>query len=140
MMLLVASTNVKAQTNAQRDWTNVIDAIAMIESGGNPKAHNKNGDCAGLLQITPVLVMEINNQLKARKINKKYSKADRYNPQKSKEMFVWFQKFFNKSGDVEKAVRMWNGGIGYKIKSTNGYYKKFLKYYHPKTVIRRGKK
>lgn len=36
------------------DWTKVIEAIIMVESGGNPRA--KSGNSVGAMQITPVLV------------------------------------------------------------------------------------
>ena len=111
------------------DWSKLIDAIAMVESKGNPKAHNKVGDCAGLLQITPGLVKQCNIWLKQKKSSKRYTLADRYNVKKSKEMFVMVQSYYNKTNDVEKAIRIWNGGPGYTKSGTNGYYKKVMKYY-----------
>ena len=118
--------------NAQKeqfDWNPVMDAIIQVESKGNPKAHNKNGDCAGILQITPGLVKQCNTWLKAKKSKKRYTLTDRYNVQKSKEMCVMVQSYYNKSNDVEKAIRIWNGGPGYTIKGTNGYFNKVMKYY-----------
>ena len=111
------------------DWSKLIDAIAMVESKGNPKAHNRVGDCAGLLQITPGLVKQCNIWLKQKKSSKRYTLADRYNVKKSKEMFVMVQSYYNKTNDVEKAIRIWNGGPGYTKSGTNGYYKKVMKYY-----------
>jgi len=114
------------------DWNLVMDAIIQVESKGNPKAHNKNGDCAGILQITPGLVKQCNIWLKAKKSKKRYTLSDRYNVKKSKEMFVMVQKHYNKSNNVEKAIRVWNGGPGYTLEGTNGYYRKVMKYYNKK--------
>lgn len=116
----------------QFDWKPVMDAIIQVESKGNPKAHNKNGDCAGILQITPGLVKQCNAWLKAKKSKKRYTLADRYNVKKSKEIFVMVQSYYNKSNDIEKAIRIWNGGPGYTIKGTNGYFNKVMKYYKGK--------
>jgi len=113
----------------QFDWNPVMDAIIQVESKGNSKAHNKNGDCAGILQITPVLVKQCNAWLKAKKSKKRYTLSDRYNVKKSKEMFIMTQKHYNKSNNVERAIRIWNGGPGYTVKGTNEYYKKVMKYY-----------
>ena len=111
------------------DWSRVIDAIAKVESKGNPKAHNPIGDCAGILQITPGLVKQCNTWLKVKKSKKRYTLRDRYNVSKSKEMFEMYQHYLNPSNDVEKAIRIWNGGHGYSVSKTNGYLKKVMKYY-----------
>ena len=129
--MLMASLTVNAQNEGESyDWSKLIDAIAMVESKGNPKAFNPNGNCAGLLQITPGLVKQCNIWFQAKKSKKRYTLADRYNVQKSKEMFVMVQSYYNKTNDVEKAIRIWNGGPGYTIKGTNGYLKKVMKYYN----------
>lgn len=111
------------------DWSRVIDAIAKVESKGNPKAHNPIGDCAGILQITPGLVKQCNTWLKVKKSKKRYTLRDRYNVSKSKEMFEMYQHYLNPSNDVEKAIRIWNGGPGYSVSKTNGYLKKVMTYY-----------
>jgi soluble lytic murein transglycosylase-like protein len=105
-----------------RDWSMVTAAIAQVESKGNPRA--VNGDAVGLLQIRPILVRDINRILKLRKSSKRYTLNDRYNPQKSREMFEIYQSYYNPSGSVERAIRLWNGGSGYTNKGTQGYYNK----------------
>ena len=127
-VLLMLPISMGAQKE-QFDWKPVMDAIIQVESKGNPKAYNKNGDCAGILQITPGLVKQCNAWLKAKKSKKRYTLADRYNVKKSKEIFVMVQSYYNKSNDIEKAIRIWNGGPGYTIKGTNGYFNKVMKYY-----------
>ena len=106
------------------DWNPVMDAIIQVESDGNPRA--VSGNSVGVMQITPVLVKECNDILKKQKSNKRYTLDDRYSVEKSKEMFLLIQKYFNPENNVEKAIRSWNGGIKYSVKATNKYYKKVL--------------
>lgn len=109
------------------NWTNVINAIAMVESANNPKAIGKGGS-VGLLQITPILVKECNNILQERKLTKRYTLQDRLNPDKSKEMFILIQEKYNPTNNIEKAIRLWNGGPNYSIKGTQKYLNKVRKY------------
>ena len=44
-------------------------------------------------------------------------------------MFILIQEFYNPGRDIEKAIRLWNGGPNYGIRSTQGYYNKVMKYY-----------
>ena len=109
----------------QFDWSAVMEAIILVESEGNPNA--VSGNSVGAMQITPILVRECNNILKARGSEKRYTLADRYNVEKSKEMFLLIQSEYNKQNDVEKAIRTWNGGPRYSVRATNGYYQKVLR-------------
>ena len=130
MSILTLTTN--AQTNESYDWSKVIEAIIKVESKGNEKAYNPNGNCAGILQITPILVKECNQIFKRKSVNKHYTLNDRYNAEKSKEMFIMLQEHFNPEHNVEKAIRCWNCGFygnGWKTKSL-GYYKKVMKHYN----------
>lgn len=114
------------------DWSKVMNAIIQVESGGNEKAYNKDGDCVGVLQITPILVRECNDILKKQKSNKRYTLNDRWNAKKSKEMFVLLQNHFNKEHNVEKAIKCWNSTFyakDYKSRSKE-YYKKVMRYYN----------
>ena len=129
--MLTLSISVAAQEKAKSyDWTRVINAIIQVESKGNAKAHNPNGDCCGILQITRVLVRDVNEYLKIKGSSKRYTLADRYNVQKSKEMFILYQERHNPGHNVEKAIRIWNGGPFYSVAKTNGYYRKVMKYYN----------
>ena len=96
------------------DWNPVMDAIIQVESEGNPRA--VSGNSVGVMQITPVLVKECNNILQKQKSNKRYTLDDRYSVEKSKEMFLLIQKYFNPENNVEKAIRSWNGGMKYSIR------------------------
>lgn len=106
------------------NWNPVIDAIIQVESGGNPNA--KSGNSIGVMQITPILVKECNIILEKRKSKKRYTMADRYSVEKSKEMFLLIQSYHNQENNVEKAIRAWNGGPKYSVKATNRYFKKVM--------------
>ena len=111
--------------SSEFDWNPVMDAIIQIESEGNPKA--VSGNSVGVMQITPILVEECNNILKKQKSKKRFTLADRYSVEKSKEMFLLIQSFHNPTNSIEKAIRSWNGGIRYSVRATNRYYKKVMK-------------
>ena len=107
------------------DWEPVMKAIIQIESEGDTKA--VSGNSCGAMQITPILVKECNNILSNLKIKKRFSLKDRYDLNKSKEMFVIIQSYFNPTNDIEKAIRSWNGGPRYSKRKTQGYYEKVMK-------------
>ncbi len=118
---------VKQLTSKEFDWDRLIKAIIQVESGGNPRA--VGGNSAGILQITPVCLQDCNNILQQKKINKKYTMKDRFNVEKSIEMFKLYQGKYNPGNNVEKAIRLWNGGPRYSVKATEGYYRKVMSHY-----------
>ena len=131
MALAMACLTASAAGNATKstktsgfNWNPVMDAIIQVESGGDPKA--VSGNSVGAMQITPILVKDCNNILKKQKSKKQYTMNDRYSVEKSKEMFLIIQKYYNPENNVEKAIRSWNGGVKYSVKATNRYYKKVL--------------
>ncbi len=126
VMAFLTMTNRSFAQNSEYDWSSVVDAIMMVESRGNVNA--RNGIYCGPLQISPVLVSEVNNILKRRNISKRYSLGDRFNMQKSKEMFVIIQSYYNPKNNVERAIRMWQGGINYKVSRTQRYFEKVMSY------------
>lgn len=106
------------------DWTPVMEAIIEVESGGNSRA--VSGNSAGVMQITPVLVEQCNIIMKRRKSKKRYRLSDRFSVAKSKEMFLLIQSYFNPTNNVEKAIRMWNGGLNYSLKRTQRYFERVM--------------
>ena len=103
-----------------------MDAIIQVESGGNRMA--KNGNQVGAMQITPIAVAECNKILKLRNSSKRYTLADRFSIEKSKEMFVLIQSFHNPTNNVEQAIRAWNGGPRYSVQKTQRYYEKVMRH------------
>ena len=112
------------------DWSRVINAIIQVESEGNPKAYNPIGNCAGIMQITPIVVKQCNIWLEKEKSKKRYTLNDRYNVRKSKEMFIMYQEHINPSHNIEKAIRSWNGGPNYSVSKTNKYYNNVMAKYN----------
>ena len=126
-VLMVCSVKSSAKTNESSfDWTPVINAIIQVESGGNPRA--VSGPSCGAMQITPICVKECNRILEMRKSKKRYTLNDRFDVQKSKEMFLLLQSFFNRNNDVEHAIRSWNGGQHYSRRATQRYYEKVMRH------------
>ena len=107
------------------DWNPVMDAIIQVESGGDTKA--VSGNSVGAMQITPILVEDCNLILQKQKSKKLYTLKDRYSVEKSKEMFLLIQRYYNPTNSIEKAIRSWNGGVHYSVRATNRYYKKVMK-------------
>ena len=124
MTTFAGGRTTKSATTSGFDWNPVMDAIILVESEGNPKA--VSGNSVGAMQITPILVRECNNILEKQKSKKRYTMNDRFSVEKSKEMFLLIQKYFNPENNVEKAIRSWNGGVKYSVKATNKYYRKVL--------------
>ena len=124
-LTVFAGGNAKSATKTSGfDWNPVMDAIIQVESEGDPKA--VSGNSVGAMQITPILVKDCNDILKKQKSKKRYTMADRYSVAKSKEMFLIIQKYYNPENNIEKAIRLWNGGVKYTKRATNRYYKKVL--------------
>ena len=120
-----AEGNAKSTQTSGFDWTPVMEAIIQVESEGNPNA--VSGNSVGVMQITPILVKDCNDILKRQKSKKQFTMQDRYSVAKSKEMFLLIQSWYNPHNNVEKAIRLWNGGVNYKIKSTQRYYEKVMR-------------
>lgn len=100
----------------------VINAIAKVESDNNPKA--RNGIYVGLLQISPGCLRDCNNILKDKGDTLRFKLSDRYDSEKSKQMFILYQEKYNPDFDIDKAIRIWNGGPGYSVSKTNRYLSK----------------
>lgn len=131
-MFFTSLTSVGAQNieedsifnTSAENWNKLIEAIIQVESGGNSRA--RSGSSVGILQITPICVKVCNNILRTRK----YSLSDRYSPEKSKEMFALIQNKYNPKHNIERAIRLWNGGPRYSMKNTNRYFNKVMKYFN----------
>jgi uncharacterized protein with PIN domain len=103
----------------------LITAIIEIESGNNPNAYNKIENAVGVLQIRPIMVREVNRVLKLQRNPIRYTLSDRWNREKSIEMFKVIRNYHFKDASNEKIARCWNGGLrGYLKKSTEKYWAK----------------
>ena len=110
--------------------SNLTEAIIQVESVGNDSAYNKSEDAVGCLQIRPIMVREVNRLLKKRKDPKRYTLLNRWDRQKSIEMFLVFTKNISK---FEAKARCWNGGPKGMTKSAT------IKYWNKvKTILTKG--
>ena len=127
LLLIVSMSLIANMLHAKAssfNWNPVMDAIIQVESEGNPRA--VSGNSVGVMQITPILVEDCNQILKRQKSKKRYTLADRYSVEKSKEMFLLIQKYYNPTNSIEKAIRSWNGGVNYSVRATNRYFQKVM--------------
>lgn len=129
LMLLNCSTFSVIAQNTNVDYSRLITAIGTVESKLNDKA--VSGVHAGFLQISKVTVAECNRINKIKKVSKRYTLQDRFNHQKSIEMFHVIQGFYNPKGDLHYAILLWNEGSSAmdKAKRKTSYYNKVMKVY-----------
>ena len=111
-----------------------LNKIMMIESSGNPLAHNKKDDSRGLFQITPICLKEYNNFHKI-----KYSMDDLWNASISTKIAKWYiekripqmLRYFKKPVTTKNIIIAYNAGINYVVKNlplpriTKLYLKKY---------------
>ena len=103
---LVIDINANETTDEIDHWELLKHKIITVESEYNPSVIGDGGKAVGLLQIHPIMVREVNRILG----EKTYTYNDRYDPEKSIEMFEIYQSHYNPDKDLELAVRLWNGG------------------------------
>ena len=120
---------VEIQTKPVVKYSNLIEALIQVESRGiedvKGDLHLKGGPSVGVLQIRPVMVREVNRILKILKIKKRFKLEDRYDREKSIEMFTIWRDFHHPNGDFETIARNWNGGPkGYLKPRTVKYWMK----------------
>lgn len=105
----------------------LLNAIAYVESKFDTTAVGTSQD-GGLLQITPILVKDINKILEQRGDTLRYTLEDRFSPMKSIEMFYIYHEHY-KNTKPENIARSWNAGPKWYTKDslTNGYWNKVQK-------------
>ena len=103
----------------------IVIGMIQVESNGNDSAYNKFEDAVGCLQIRPIMVREVNRILKKKGEKYRFKMKDRWNREKSLEMF-WVWKDYHHSNSTDEVIaRNWNGGPnGYNKKSTEKYWEK----------------
>ena len=91
----------------------LIDALIMVESRGNDSAvgdTHLSEPSVGVLQIRPIMVREVNRILKLKGTKHRYKLKDRWDRDKSIEMFMIWKEFHHNDSDFESIARSWNGG------------------------------
>jgi len=102
----------------------LLMAVMAVESNFDSMAYNSKENAAGVLQIRPIMVREVNRLLG----ENKYTLKDRWNKAKSIEMFNVIRSHLKGASD-EKIARTWNGGYnGKNIPQTLQYWNKVKQY------------
>lgn len=81
-------------------------AICWVESRNDPRAYNPAEDAAGIAQIRPCYVRDVNEYLGA----PVFGLADRYDPEASRAMFETYMERYCRDGGPEQWARCHNGG------------------------------
>jgi len=84
-------------------------AFMRLESKFKERAVNQRTGARGILQITPVMIREVNKICKRYSKTWKYTWADAWSPEKSIEIWYIVQTVKNPNYDLEKAVKIWFG-------------------------------
>ena len=106
----------------------LLNAVMAVESNFDSMAYNEKENAAGVLQIRPIMVREVNRLLG----EDKYTLKDRWSKAKSIEMFNVIRSHTKNPTD-EMIARNWNGGWnGHKKQSTIKYWVKVKKQFKNK--------
>lgn len=107
-------------------WEVFTRALIQTESGGNPNAIGKTND-VGILQLTPIYVRDAN-----RIAHSQYTLDDRYDVEKSLEMFTIINDHYNPDHDIDKAIQLHNPTAGdWYMKRVKKYMAEQLSEYAP---------
>jgi len=103
----------------------VVIGMIQVESNGNDSAYNKSEEAVGCLQIRPIMVREVNRILKKQGKEHRFKMKDRWDRNKSLDMFWVWKDYHHPNSEDEVIARNWNGGPnGYIKKSTEKYWEK----------------
>lgn len=106
----------------------VLNAMIIVESGGDKNAHAKSEQAVGILQIRPIMIREVNRILRINKSKIRYRKKDRWSREKSIEIFMIVYNYHHIGKSFEEVARFWNGGhYGMKKEITKIYWEKVKK-------------
>ena len=109
----------------QRVPQDIVMSMIQVESNGNDSAYNKSEEAAGCLQIRPIMVREVNRILRKNGDIRRFKLKDRWDREKSLQMFWVWRDYHHPNSNDEVIARNWNGGPnGYKKKSTEKYWEK----------------
>ena len=103
----------------------ITSALIYVESRGNDRAYNSSEEAVGCLQIRPIMVREVNRILKKTGKEERFDLEDRWDREKSLEMFHIWREYHHPNSTDEVIARNWNGGPnGFNKESTLKYWKK----------------
>jgi hypothetical protein len=125
IILMLVCLNVAAPPNQTliifesepiRPFEAILRACIEVESSGDRFAYNSIERATGILQITPVRLLDFNIQS-----GKHYTQKDCFDIEVSKEIFFWYVSKCDYR-DIKSMAVAWNG-----ISKENKYYAKILK-------------
>mgnify|MGYP006439494831 CR=1 FL=1 len=107
----------------------LLTALIFVESRGNDSAigdrHLVGNEAVGALQIRPIMVREVNRILHKQGGTFRFKLKDRWDRDKSLEMFHVWREYHHPNSTDETIARSWNGGgKGPKKESTLHYWRK----------------
>lgn len=125
--LKLSNIKISEVEDKQPDLQDLVHALIQVESTGRDNItgdhHLGKNYAAGALQIRPVMLREVNRILKLQKKSKRFKLSDRFDRQKSIEMFHIWREYHHQNSSFEKIIRNWNGGPkGYLRKSTKNHW------------------
>lgn len=106
---------------------NLLNTFIWQESRGDAKAFNKSENAAGILQIRPIMVREANSIVGY----EKFKNSDRFDKNKSIEIFWTVQNYHNPKLYFDQAAHFWNAGQPVTVRwgSTEKYRKDVAEVY-----------
>lgn len=106
----------------------LLSAIAIVESGNNPKAIGDRGRAVGAYQIHPEVVIDFNMATRSHHLP-----ADMFNPRLSRDVATWYLRHYGEAAKAttpEQLARIWNGGPkGHHKAATKKYWAKVRPHY-----------
>ncbi len=113
------------QPTLQDQLSPLLEAIIQVETRGK-NISGDGGAAAGILQIHKIQVDETNRVAKLMGKEERFSYEDRWDQQKSKDMFFIIVEYWHNDIDNwEEIARCWNGGPkGMDNPKTKKYWKK----------------
>ncbi len=124
-----------ATTASAAPSDNLWTAMTRVESGGDARAYNRREKAAGIVQIRPTCLADVNRIARLRGLSERFALADRYNVAKSRRIWALYLDHY---GDAYRRTtgrdptdqvfaRIWNGGPkGYAKRATLKYWRRIV--------------
>ncbi len=110
-----------AEQRGKYNLDDLLNALIVVESNGDPNAVGDNNEAIGVLQIHTEYVDDVNHILGC----PKFSYNDRWDTEKSRQMATVYLRHYGKGKSIEAMARIHNGGPnGWRKENTVGYWKK----------------
>lgn len=98
----------------ENPYLRLFEAVSQVESSNDPFAFNPRENSYGIVQIREIRLRDYR-----KRTGKNYSLTDMYNPDISREIFLFYASKY-KANEYETIARNWNG----RYSKTKGYWLK----------------